>query len=68
MFKRRNDSEIDIASLNQILRTGKRLINIGFFMAIVCLVLLGTYLIKEWKILTTIGITNFHWFINSLVI
>ena len=55
MFKRRNDSEIDIASLNQILRTGKRLINIGFFMAIVCLVLLGTYLIKEWKILTTIG-------------
>ena len=55
MFKRRNDNEIDIASLNQILRTGKRLINIGFFMAIVCLVLLGTYLIKEWKILTTIG-------------
>lgn len=55
MFKKRNDSEIDIASLNQILRTGKRLINIGFFMAIVCLVLLGTYLIKEWKILTTIG-------------
>ena len=55
MFKRRNDNEIDIASLNQILRTGKILINIGFFMAIVCLVLLGTYLIKEWKILTTIG-------------
>lgn len=55
MFKKRNDNEIDIASLNQILRTGKRLINIGFFMAIVCLVLLGTYLIKEWKILTTIG-------------
>ena len=26
MFKRRNDNEIDIASLNQILRTGKRLI------------------------------------------
>ena len=55
MFKRKIDSEIDITSLNQILRTGKKLINIGFFMAIVCLVLLGTYLIKEWKILTTIG-------------
>ena len=55
MFKRRNDNEIDIASLNQILRTGKKLINIGFFMAIVCLILLGTYLIKEWKILTTLG-------------
>ena len=47
MFKRKIDSEIDITSLNQILRTGKKLINIGFFMAIVCLVLLGTYLIKE---------------------
>lgn len=55
MFKRRNDNEIDIASLNQILRTGKKLINIGFFMAIISLILLGTYLIKEWKILTTIG-------------
>ncbi len=55
MFKRKIDSEIDITSLNQILRTGKKLINIGFFMAIISLVLLGTYLIKEWNILTILG-------------
>ena len=55
MFRRQKDNEIDITSLNVILRTGKNLINIGYFIAIVCLVLLGTYLIKEWKILKILG-------------
>lgn len=55
MFKKTKDKEVDITSLNCILKTGKRLINIGLFMAIVCLVLLGTYLIKEWKLLKFIG-------------
>ena len=55
MFKKGKDKEIDITSLNHILHTGKRLINIGYFMAIVCIILLGTYLIKEWKILKYIG-------------
>ena len=55
MFRRQKDNEIDITSLNVILRTGKNLINIGYFIAIVCLILLGTYLIKEWKILKIIG-------------
>lgn len=55
MFKKKNDKEIDISSLNDILRTGRKLMNIGFFMAIVCLVLLGTYLIKEWNILKYVG-------------
>ena len=51
MFRKKKDNEIDITSLNNILKTGKRIINIGYFMAIVALILLGTYLIKEWKIL-----------------
>lgn len=55
MFRKSKDKEIDITSLNHILHTGKRLINIGYFMAIVCIILLGTYLIKEWKILKYIG-------------
>ena len=55
MFKKGKDKEIDYTTLNQILHTGKNLINIGYFMAIVCLILLGTYLIKEWKILKYIG-------------
>ena len=50
MFKRNKDKEIDITSLNSILKNGKRIISIGYFMAIVALVLLGTYLIKELKI------------------
>lgn len=53
MFKKSKikDKEIDVTSLNHILRTGKRLINIGYFVAIVAIILLGTYLLKEWKIL-----------------
>ena len=51
MFKRGKDKEIDITSLNHILKTGRRIINIGYFMAIIALILLSTYLIKEWKIL-----------------
>ena len=54
-MKRIKDKEVDFASLNTILNTGKKLINIGYFMAIICLILLGTYLIKEWKLLKYIG-------------
>ena len=42
-------------SLNNILDTGKRIMKIGYFMAVVCLILLATYLIKEWKILSLLG-------------
>lgn len=53
MFRKQKEKEvnIDIGSLNHILKIGKKLMNIGYFMAIVCLILLGTYLIKEWNIL-----------------
>ena len=51
MFKKGKDKDIDITSLNHILKIGKRLINISYIMVIVSLILLGTYLIKEWKIL-----------------
>ena len=44
------DNKVDIASLNHILRTGKKIINISYFVIIVCLILLGTYLCKELKI------------------
>ena len=71
MFRRQKDNEIDITSLNTILRTGKNLISIGYFIAIVCLILLGTYLIKEWKILKIIGeiiVTISPIFIGFLII
>ena len=55
MFKKLKDKDVDITSLNHILKTSKKLINIGYFMAIVCLILLGTYLLKEWNLLKYIG-------------
>ena len=55
MFRKRQDKEIDISSLNDVIRTGRKLINIGYFMAIACLILLGTYLIQEWNILKYLG-------------
>lgn len=49
------DKEIDISSLNHILRVSRNIIDIVFIMAIVMVVLLGTYLVKEWKIFHFIG-------------
>ncbi len=54
MFRKSKDNEIDITSLNVILKTGKKLINIGYCMAILALIILGTFLLKEWKILVFI--------------
>ena len=51
MFRNKKEKEIDVTSLNHILSTGKKLMNIGYFMAILALIILGTFLIKEWKIL-----------------
>ena len=44
------DKELDYTSLNQLLNTGKKILNIGYFMAIICIVLLGTYVMKEWRV------------------
>ncbi len=55
MFRRKEGDKVDVESLNNILFTGKKIMRIGYFMAVVCLVLLATYLIKEWKILSIIG-------------
>ena len=55
MFRRKQDKEVHLTSLNDILRTGKKIIRIGYIMAIVCLVLLGTYIIKEWHLLKYVG-------------
>ena len=46
----KDSKNIDIGSLNSILSTGKKLINIGYLMAIVALVLLATYIMKEWHV------------------
>jgi len=52
--KKVSDSKIDFDSLNHILKTGKKIINISYFVLVIVLVLTGTYLIKEWKLLAYI--------------
>ena len=52
--KKKKDYEIDYTSLNHILSIGSKLAGIIYIIAIIAIVLLGTYLIKEWGILSFI--------------
>ena len=52
--KNKDNNIVDYNSLNSILRTGKNIMNIGYFMAIVSLVLIATFIIKEWHLLNFI--------------
>lgn len=55
LFNRKKDSEIDVSSLNKILDIGKRLMQIIYVVTIVVLILLATYVLREWKILHYLG-------------
>lgn len=55
MFRRKKEKEVDIGSLNDILSTSRKLIHIVYVMAIIALILLGTYLVKEWHALHFLG-------------
>lgn len=55
LFKQQKDKELDYSSLNQILSIGSKLSEIFYIIAIIAIVLLATYLIKEWGILSFIG-------------
>ena len=72
MFLKKKDKEIDITSLNEILNTGRKLINIGYTMAIIALIVLGTYLLKEWHVFSFlkdlfIVISPIYWAFNCMV-
>lgn len=54
-FQRKKDKEVDVASLNEILEIGKRLIQIIYVVTIVVLILLASSILKEWKILSYLG-------------
>ena len=55
LFRKRKDSNVDFCSLNDILFTGKKIVRIFYVMTIIALILLGTYLIKEWHALKILG-------------
>ena len=54
MFRRKKDKELDYSSLNEILSIGSKLAEIIYVISIIAIILLGTYLIKEWGILSFI--------------
>lgn len=56
MFKRKKEKEkeLDIEGLNEIILISKKILKIGFIMAVIALIVLGTYLIKEWSVLKTL--------------
>ena len=51
MFKKGKDKELDYNNLNSIIKTGNKLIKLVFYMIVITVVLLGTYLVKEWQLL-----------------
>ena len=55
MFRKKKDKELDYTSLNEILKVGSKLADIFYVISIIAIILLGTYLLKEWKILNFIG-------------
>lgn len=54
MFKKKNEDNLDLKSLNDLIRTGKNVVTIMFILGIACLIVLGSYLLKDWGILSAI--------------
>ncbi len=54
-FNKKKDQNIDVSSLNEILEIGKRLMHIIYVVTIVVLVLLATYVLREWKLFHYLG-------------
>jgi len=48
---KKDKEKLNIENLNEVINISKKILRIGLAMSIVCIVLLGTYLIKEWYIL-----------------
>ncbi len=56
MFRRKKSvDKIDVDSLNDILFIGKKIIRLSYIMVLIVLVLLATYLVKEWQALRFVG-------------
>ena len=62
MFRKKKDDSIDYQKLNEVISICKRILNIILILAIASLVILCTYILKDWKILavlkTIIGIIS----------
>ena len=52
MLKKKNDKSIDYKKLNELLFISKNILSIIFVLVIFALILLFTYILKEWKIIS----------------
>lgn len=48
---RKKDDSLDYTSLNDLIKTGKKVVAILLVLGIACLIFLGSYLLKDWGIL-----------------
>ena len=48
--KKDKDKEIDVTSLNELIRVGRNVLKILFILGIVSLVFLATYILRDWGI------------------
>lgn len=55
MFFNNKNNEIDTREINKFFRLSNNLLRFIYILAIILVVLVGTYLIKEWQILNIIG-------------
>lgn len=54
LFRKKNEDKIDYNRLNEVISISKNILNIILILAVVCLVILFTYILKEWKILSVL--------------
>lgn len=62
LFKKKNEDKLNYSKLNEVISISKTILNIILILAIASLVILCTYILKEWKILdvlkTILGIIS----------
>ena len=57
--RKKNDKKIDLASINELVRTSKNVVKILFVLLIGCLVFLVGHLLIDWGILGFIKIKQY---------
>ena len=54
-MKKNENEKVDVPKLNEVIKTGGNILKVAWVLMIISLVVLLTYLLKEWKILHFVG-------------
>lgn len=55
LFKKKNDDKLDYKKLNEVISVSKTILNIILVLSVTSLIILCTYILKEWKILSVLN-------------